>query len=315
MERNEANPFKGMVDVGQAEDIFNEFRIKNKDDKDAQLVMISDLLDALLTSEEILCGEADEFHNFAVTISKVTNSNKDAYAIVREGLKIHATNTDLLADALMYGSNVGEQEECERWYRNLQAVDKSFWTWRAFSFAIDYLMDHCLSTKTFTVKIEDVLALADEYQKFRPDDEDAWIAKYRIFDRSNQKAKSIEVLEEAIEKFRFCPRCWLRYADAMIDQGEYEKAEPIIKKMLRNPNTTEAINTSYMYFLDGQCKMAKLIATDAYEEGNVEEADVRKIYRAFRLARKSQGLRDNVDQRIEEYIQRLSAETGFEYED
>lgn len=315
MKQKEQNPFWGIVDVGQAEHTFNLFRINNKDNRDAQLRVMSDLLDALLGADEPLIGDSDDFHNFAVSVSKVANDNKSAYAIVREGLKIHNVNSDLLADALMYGANAGEKEECEKWYNVLLGVDKACWTWRAFSFTITYLMDIYASSENSVATIDEILALAEGYQKCLPDCEDAWISLYRVYDRTNQRTKGIEVLEEAIAKFRFCPKCWLRYADIMVDDGKYEKAEPIIKKMLRNPITTEHINTSYMHFLDGQCKMARLMDSDAYEMGEINEADVMRIYRSFRLARKAQGLRENVDQRIEEYIDRLVVETGIEYEE
>lgn len=315
MEKNEKNPFSNMIDVGQAEHIFNQFRITNPNDPDAQLEMLSDLLEALLNAAEPLIGDADDFHNFAVTVSKVANDNKGAYEIVREGLKIHRINTDLLADALMYGVNAGEGEECRSWYKTLMEVDKSCWTWRAFSFTITYLSDVYASNADNLATINDIIALAKEYQKWLPDREDAWIALHRVYERFNQRAEGIAVLQEAIDKFRFCPKCWLRYADLMIDNGDYEEAAPIIKKMLRNPNSTEHINTSYMYFLDGQCKMAKLMDSDDYELGKVNKEDVIKVYRSFRLARKSQGLRESINQRIEEYIDRLTIETEIPYEE
>ena len=315
MESVGKNPFWGMSDVGQAEHTFNQFRTKNPNDTEEQLAVLSDLLDALFGTEDPLIGDADDFHNFAVAVSTVANDNKNAYAIVREGLKIHTVNTDLLADALMYGGNTGEKNECDQWYRKLLEVDKSCWTWRAFSFTITYLLDIYSSSANSIASIEDILKLAEEYQKYLPDREDAWISLHRVYERTNQRAKAINVLEEAIEKFRFCPKCWLRYADIMIDDGEFEKAEPVIKKMLRNPNSTEHINTSYMYFLDGQCRFTRLMASEAYDNGDVDEREVRMIYRAFRLARKSQGLRENTNQRIEEYIDRIAIETGIEYEE
>lgn len=315
MEKKEKNPFENIIDVGQAEHIFNQFRITNPNDSDAQLDMLSDLLDALLNAADPLIGDADDFHNFAVTVSKVANDNKGAYEIVRKGLDIHRVNTDLLADALMYGANAGQWEECQKWYKVIMGVDKSCWTWRAFSFTLTYLLDVYASSDDNIASIDDIIALAKEYQKWLPDREDAWISLYRLYERINQRAEGIKVLEEAIDKFKFCPKCWLRYADLMVDDGEYAKAEPIIKKMLRSPNSTEHINTSYMYFLDGQCKMARLMESEDYELGIVDEKDVIRVYRAFKLARKSQGLRESVNQRIEEYIDRLTIETEIPYEE
>lgn len=314
MTAQEKNPFVGITDVGQAEHMLNKFRMEHPDEQESLLQMLSDMLEALLTSEEDLSGDADDFHNFAVTISKVANDNKNAYAIIKEGLKIHDVNTDLLADALLYGANSGAKEECSNWYHILQSIDKSRWTWRAFSFTITYLLDLYASKEKNACPIDDILNLAMQYQQYRPDAEDAWISLYRIYDETNQRKKAVEVLEDAIKTFRFCPKCWLRYADTMIDYGEYEKAEPIIKKMLRNPNTSEYINSSYMHFLDGQCKMAKLMETEAYYEGNIDEQAVWSIYRSFQLARKAKGLRENINQRIDEYIDRLMIDTGIELE-
>lgn len=314
MDNKEQNPFIGIIDVGQADHILNKFRVENPDEPDALLKILSDLLEALLTSGEKLCGDADDFHNFAVSISKISNDNKNAYAIIREGLKIHEVDTDLLADALMYGYNAGAKEECENWYHILVSIDKSRWTWRAFSFTITYLLNIYASKEKNRFTINDILALATEYQQCLPDTEDAWIALYRIYNETNQQKKGIAVLEDAIKKFRFCPKCWLRYADIMIDHGDYEKAAPVIKKMLRSPNTSEFINSSYMYFLDGQCKMAKLMDSDDYDDGNIDERAVRAIYQSFQLARKAQGLRESTNQRIDEYIERLTIETGIEYD-
>lgn len=314
MDNKEQNPFIGIADVGQAEHILNKFRMDNPDESDALLQMLSDLLGALLMSNEELCGGADDFHNLAVTISKIANDNKNAYAIIKEGLKIHEVDTDLLADALLYGYNAGAKEECEHWYCVLVSIDKSRWTWRAFSFTITYLLNLYASEAKSGFTIGDVLNLATEYQQYRPDEEDAWISLYRIYNETNQQQKGIKVLEEAIKKFRFCPKCWLRYADTMVDYGDYEKAAPVIKKMLRSPNTSEYINPSYMHFLDGQCKMAKLMDTDDYDNGNIDEHLVRSIYRSFQLARKSQGLRESTNQSIDEYIERLTIETGIEFD-
>lgn len=314
MENNRVNPFAGIADVEQAEQILSNFRKENLDDLEAAQQLLKNLVTALLTAKSQLCGDADDFHNFAVSISKISNDNRGAYSIVKEGLKIHNVNTDLLADALMYGYSCGEKEECETWYAALQNVDKSRWTWRAFTFSINYLLEIQGSSPAQNFSTDVILALAQEYKSIKPDKEDAWIAEHNIYRRTNQHEKAIAVLEEAIKKFRFCPKCWLRYADIMMDYGEYEKVLPIIKKMLKNPNTTESINTSYMYFLDGQCKLAMLMDTPEFEKGTIDEAKVTSIYRSFQLARDSEGIREDIERRINGYINRLSIETGIPFD-
>ncbi len=183
------------------------------------------------------------------------------------------------------------------------------------SFSIDYLLAEWTSSEKEDYTIESILDLAKEYQEKIPDEEDAWLCEFEIYDGTNQREKGVAVLEEVTAKFRFCPRCWLRYADILMDRGEYEKAEPIIRKMCKNPKTTEKINASYMYFLDGQCKLQKLYNSDAYDNDEVDEKDVWAVYKAFKRALSARGLRENIKSQIEEYILALSSETGIEFPD
>ena len=311
MEEEKKNVFYGITDVGQAESLLNQFRCDRPKDLNGAEEMLDDLLDALLLPDIELTGDANAFHNFAVSITRISNDNKDAFNIVREGLKIHSGNVDLLADAIKYGYNCGQKEYCQKCFATLNTIKKDKWTWRAFSFSIDYLREEWADKDTDTA--EDILKLVKEYQEMRPDEEDAWLCEYEVYDSINQTSRGIEVLEKAIEQFRFCPKCCLRYAEIMMDRGDYEKAEPIIKKLRLNPKTGESINLSFMFYLDGLCKMSKLMASDEYEDGDVDEREVIKVYRSFRLALTSPGLREGTKQRIDENIERLSKETGIEY--
>lgn len=47
--------------------------------------------------------------------------------------------------------------------------------------------------------------------------------------------------------------------------------------MRRNPKTIESINTSYIFYLDGMCKKSKLMDTDEYKEGEIDEKMMMKI--------------------------------------
>ncbi|SDG69299.1 tetratricopeptide repeat protein [Marvinbryantia formatexigens] len=313
MDNEKKNSFYGITDIGQAEELLNLFRRDHPNDIVGAENMLQELLEVLLAPETKLTGTATDFHNFSVSITRITNDNRNALAIVKEGLKIHACDTDLLADALRYGYNCGEKEECETLYKRLQSIDKSSWTWRAFSFSIDYLIGIYSSDRVHSFSVEDILKLAQEYKENQPDEEDAWLSEQEIYAKTNQPEKGIKVLEEAMEKFSSCPRCWLRYADIMMDKGEYEKAEPVIKKMRRDPKTSEAINSSYMFYLDGLCKMRRLINSDEYDEGEVDPKEVLRVYKAFQLSLASPGLRENTKRNIEEQINRLSTETDIEY--
>lgn len=312
MERS--NPFLGMVDVGQAEMILNQYRKDEPQNAAGAEDLLNELLEALAEATQLI-GDADDFHNFAVSISRVTNDNRKTVDIIQAGLKIHQQNTDLLADAIKYGYSCGEKDQCRQWYETLTQIDKSRWTWRTFSFCIDYLLAEWTSSDQNTYSIEDILKLAKDYQAMIPDEEDAWLCEFDIYNGTNQKEKGILVLESAIEKFAFCPRCWLRYVDILMERGDYEKAEPIIRKMCRNPKTIEKVNASYMYFLDGQCKLQRFLNSEAYDEGEFDEKEIWKIYRAFRKALSASGLRENIKSKIDEYISDIVSDTDILFPD
>ena len=93
------NAFSGLRDVGQAYDILNRYRRENSEKTEEIERLLNDLLDALFSCQDSLTGGADDFHNFTVSISKISNDNRSALQIAEEGLKLHGDNTDLLADA------------------------------------------------------------------------------------------------------------------------------------------------------------------------------------------------------------------------
>lgn len=306
------NAFIGITDIGQAEDLLNRFQRNNPNDLSGAEQMLDDLLEALRTSDAQLTGSPDSFHNFSVSISKISNDNRDALEIVQDGLKLHPMNTNLLADAIKYGCNCGERDVCASCYQTLQSIDKSRWTWRSFSFSIDYLLDS-YSSGGSEVFQDEILELAKSYQRYLPDEEDAWVSEHEVYERFNMHDKGLNTLEDAIKRFRFCPKCWLRYADIMMDNGDYDAAKPVIKNLRKHPKSSDFINISYLFFLDGQCKMAKLMEAENYEDGEIEPAAVLKIYKAFQLSLSSPGLRDATRKQIDEYITRLEKETAVYY--
>lgn len=314
MDNNTKNPFDGLCDVGQAEQIINRYQRDNPDNIDGLESLLNLILEALYNAEQLV-GDADDFHNFSVSISKIANDNSKAVYIIQEGLKIHDNSTDLLADAIKYGYSCGQKDNCTKWFNSLIAIDKSKWTWRAFSFTIEYLLNEWVSSTNYIKPLDYIFNLAKEYQKYKPDEEDAWYCEYQIYAGTNQIEKGIEILKSAIDKFTLCPRCWLRYADIMVERGEFKEAEPIIAKMRRNPKTREKINSSYMFFLDAQCKIASYYSSEAYENGEKDEKAVWAIYRAFRQSLASTGLRENIKSQIDDYILELSDESGIEFPD
>lgn len=66
-----------------------------------------------------------------------------------------------------------------------------------------------------------------------------------------------------------------------------------------------------MFYLDGLCRMKKLMDNDEYDEGVFDEKLVRAVYKSFRLSLASSGLRKNTSEMINRYIGRIELETGI----
>ena len=87
MENENRNPFMGMVDVGQAELILNRFMRDHPQNARETEELLDTLLEALATAEQLV-GDSDDFHNFSVSISRVTSDNQKTLGIVKAGLNI-----------------------------------------------------------------------------------------------------------------------------------------------------------------------------------------------------------------------------------
>lgn len=303
---SEKNSFS-ISSVADADELFS--MAVEVDGKDAAEEILDKIMKSLLETNKTIEGLVDDFHNFSVSILRQYNNYRVALKIVELGLNIYEQNTDLLADAIRYGSNCGEMKKCEEWISTLKGIDKAKWTWRAFSFSIEFLLSQYLSHSG--ISIETIVNLAKEYQKYFPNDEDGWRREQEIYSKTNQYEKSILILEDAINRFKFCPRCWLRYADLMMDEGEYEKAAPIIKKLRRNPLSMDSVNISYVYYLDGLCKMTELKHSSDFENNIFNEDVILEIYRLFYNAISQSDIRSSIRKKIKDLSKALEIETAI----
>ena len=272
-----------------------------------------DIIDSLLSDDaKSINGSADDFHNFSVTIIRVSSDYETAMEIIQAGLRIHFTNTDLLADAIRYGYNCGMYEDCKKCYQKLQQIPRKLWTWRAFSFSIDYLLDNLgtitdLSEKGVESRIEGILALSKEYQDYFPDNEDSIYSEFEIYRTTNQMDKGLEILKAANEKSKPCPKCWFRYADMLVERNKIAEAGLLIKKLKGMAFEDIPVDFSYVSYLDGVCKMSDLFAADEYTED-----EVKKIYTLFRKALKYSSINQNIKRKISQQIERLEIESDIE---
>lgn len=258
-------------------------------------------------------GSADAFHNFAVSCIKVADDYLTAYEIICLGLKLHSTNTDLLADAIKYGYNCTDVKHCEEYLGRLREIDQCVWTWRAFSFAIDYLLDRYTSDNTNQNYLSEIKNLSSQYRQRYPNNEDSIFSEYQIYDRIGELSRALEILVEALNTSIPCPKCWLRYADILVEQGDYSEAVKPIIKLCNNPLTPDSVNWSYVNYLKGVCQRALLVSgtEDIFDEQQYDEKKVVQAYMSFYQALASSDIYGNLKQKIRKRVEELQSASGI----
>lgn len=228
-----------------------------------------------------ITGSGDAFHNFSVSIIRCCSDYLTAWEIVLLGRTIHPGNVDLLADALRYGYNCGKKDECKKYYKELQGIDYSRWTSRAFSFAIDYLIylstdqgDSYINQTASPVKYE-LESTIKKFQELFPEDDDSRFREYEMYNKRNDSKSAIAVLEKAIQELDSCPKCQLRYADLKCEQGKYEDAIDAILDLCDDPNAVDSVNMAYAYFLKGRIQVA-MMNKDQRNDGDSKGTETAK---------------------------------------
>lgn len=300
---NEEDEILYTLSAGEAETIAKE----NSDDADALKGLAVSFL-----QQSKMSGSPKDFHNLSVNYSR-KDDYINACRILERGLELYPNDVDLLADFLRSGINCDMYPKLENVYRRLQNISKMRWTWRGFSFSIDYLLfcagNICDDNGLTEIKYK-ALELVKEYERYYPDSEDIFICKYDIYMFFNQIENAEKSLKEAMQKSKVHDRCALRYADIMFDKGEYEKAYEAIKMCLRSAAKSQnTVNLSYVYMLSGLCKISIY-----YDELREHKDIIRDIYRDFRIARDDLD-NPSYDVIMEKQIRILEIKSGVYYDD
>ena len=212
---------------------------------------IKETMDYVLNTETI-AGNEDDYHNCSVNLVKMDDYD-NAVLLLQHGLKRYPKSTDILADLLLYGLKCRKVSDISPYYENgLAKVDKRFWSWRAFHFAIEFLMiyiqyaENCEQQESITKEIK---ILIEAYKKYKPNDERAYMVEYDFYRLINQEDIAIDSLKMALDKLKICPQCALNYADNLFEKGEYSSCIPILEKALKMAENQPSINIGYAYYI------------------------------------------------------------------
>ena len=265
-------------------------------------------------------GKPDEWHNFAVSLAR-----HDHYALACEvldralALGRNKKNTDLLADYLQFGMCCNREEQCHVHYETLKNIHRVKYSWRAFSFSIDYLMHLWEESDTLEEmdRLEkEMFNLADDFQKYFPKLEEGYSSKADIYSKLRMHDKVIETLEEALKKLPRTPKCALQLADAWFEECEYKKALDALSRAVKNANQPQqGINSGY-----ARCLMGLSMLADAELKGDaITEELIRNVYLEFNLAVSREyrhaPYRNTVKEKTKEISLRYDVQVPMEFED
>lgn len=277
----------------------------------------------IAVSDPNIIGDANDYHNFAVVMSR-EDDYLSAYYIVVKGLQQFPYNSDLLADAIYYGSNCKKYEECVNHVNTLLSRPRSSWTWRAFSFLIDYF-ENCWDWKDSATEVEEglniSLEISKDYQKYLPFEERSYLAEYNIrqnlakiaLDKNdidgaaNHTAKALELLKSTIYSGKYSAvQCSLKYAEAIFEQQAYEEVIEICEKALQFGEEHASARLGYLMYLSAQSR--EILLYKKVNNGSYEEDEVKQIYDEYIAALSDTG--DSYRRDIARRVKILAAKSG-----
>lgn len=284
----------------------------------------------LFTKQEQFQGTSDDFHNLAVSLAR-----RDEYLLACDVLKCGLTqfrSCDLLADFLQYSISCSRGTEAREYFKILMDIPRRRYTWRAFSFAINFLQYLSeqpdgtqfllqtapeladLSTKGSQLPEERaMMSLVAEFKKYFPSSEEPYRVEAQVCNFMKDEKKELAVLRAALSKLKVCPKCALRLGDILFDRGDFkEAAEAIQRAITDSVRTQTAVNVGYLHYLMGLCKIS-----DARKDGRAltsEDAD--GIYYNFNMAMSEfQSGRDSYREVIKRSVKQVYMETELDMDE
>lgn len=281
-----------------AAEIFAQYD-DGREDLEAQTQDITSFIRGLL-SQDIIPGDADDWHNLAVDIARRDYFDL-ACDVLDGGLRFFPNNTDLLGDYLQYGTSCHRIQQCQMCYARLSNMPKVKYTWRSFHFSanwLTYLWEQSLDQEELDRLLADLLNLAAQYRRYFPNSEESFLCEANIYKLIKDTKKEVKSLTVPINKAIPAPKCALRLADHFFESGDYGNALEMVQRSLKDSNQVQqVVNEAYLHYLSGLSKISLLQAPGEM----CDPKDVVDIYMDFesslRLDIRS-NLRDGMCQKV-----------------
>ncbi|MEN6594260.1 MAG: hypothetical protein ABFC31_04820 [Clostridiaceae bacterium] len=268
---------------------------------------------AFLATYELF-GSQSEFHNVSAEFARA-NQYQLACHVLDCGLSLYPNDTDLLADYLEYGVRCGKEERAKECYDKLEEIPKELYTWRSFTFMIDYIL-YCYTANMFSHKV-DVKSACDavisDYKKFLPLQEKAYMAEYEVaktFGASDEDL--LEILKAAIAKIKVAPQLCMRFVDKSLELGNYDDVIFYSRRGLSAAaQEQESVDTGYFYYAMALAMDAKWYDDKDEKFGDIEYAkDIIKKYRAADAS--LDGNKDTYRKLLKKRVNMIATEIGID---
>ena len=217
---------------------------------------LMDSIDKDKPDKPVIIGNSSQFHNLSSEFAR-KGLYKHAEQVAAIGVRRYKYNADLLADIVKFGADSQEWDACKKAYDRLCSIDFKKWTWRCFTFSIDYLLNYMEVSEpdeAETISTE-IKGLISAYKELK--DERAWVAEANLLLAEGLRSEAIASLKEGVENVAVSPQCCLKLADLLLEDGEY--AEVIDYSAIGIRATAQdqpSASTAYLLYISALAKDA-----------------------------------------------------------
>ena len=210
------------------------------------------LYDYLRDNKDKIRGSETAYHNLSVEFER-QNCPSFAADVAAIGVTVYPMSTDLLPAMISYAQSSGNIEYCEKGLAKLKEIPRKYWTWRTFTFVVDYYKDNLASLDN-PKKYEESLAAAkeniSEFKQYIPHEERAYVAEAEMYLHQNEYQNAINALIDGVSHVSVAPQCCMKLADLYLQIGEYKKVEEYARKgILASTQDQPTVSIGYLYYL------------------------------------------------------------------
>ncbi len=256
--------FKALRSISDAEKRLTDWD-PDDNSEDLPTFIINSISNGEKQSELRIIGNSSQYHNLASEFAR-KSLYRYAAEVARIGVIQYKYNVDLLADLIKYSSQYQAWDASKKAYDRLREISFEKWTWRCFTFSIDYLFDlievsELDQTNTIIKEIELLIAAFKNLK-----DERAWVAEADLNLKKGKRKQAIASLKNGIKNVVVSPQCCIKLGDLLLEDGIYDEVVKYASIGIRaTAQDQPTASVAYLFYISALAKDAR-IHKEAQEE-------------------------------------------------